>query len=148
MWKKLALLPFVLGLLALNSGCAINRATATVTPNAELSQAKSFYVVQLPADTRGIEKLITDNLTNRGFSARSGAETKAPPGTDAVVTYSDKWMWDMAMYMIELTIIIRNPESNFPMATGNSYHTSLARKTPAEMVDEVLGNIFAASTKK
>jgi len=28
------------------------------------------------------------------------------------------------------------------MASGNSYHTSLTRKSPEEMVNEVLTNIF------
>jgi hypothetical protein len=51
-------------------------------------------------------------------------------------------MWDMTMYMIELTITIRNPANNYPLATGNSYHTSLSRKSPPEMVDEVMANIF------
>jgi hypothetical protein len=31
------------------------------------------------------------------------------------------------------------------LAVGNSYHTSLTRKSPEEMVDEVLTNIFNAS---
>jgi hypothetical protein len=57
-------------------------------------------------------------------------------------------MWDITMYMLELTIVIRNPQNNFPIATGNSYHTSLTRKSPSEMVDEVLGNIFSEAAKK
>jgi hypothetical protein len=51
-------------------------------------------------------------------------------------------MWDITMYMVELTVTFRSPENNFPMATGNSYHTSLTRQSPQEMVDEVLTNIF------
>jgi hypothetical protein len=53
-------------------------------------------------------------------------------------------MWDIAMYMLELTVTLRNPDSGFPMAVGNSLHTSLTRKSPEEMVDEVIGNIFKA----
>jgi hypothetical protein len=29
------------------------------------------------------------------------------------------------------------------MAVGNSFHTSLTRKSPEEMVDEVLGNMLS-----
>lgn len=61
---------------------------------------------------------------------------------DAIATYVDKWMWDLTMYMIELTIVVRDPASDFPLATGNSLHTSLTRKSPKEMVDEVTSNIF------
>jgi hypothetical protein len=50
--------------------------------------------------------------------------------------------------MLELTVQFRNPSNNFPMATGNSFHTSLTRKSPPEMVDEVLTNIFNAQAKK
>jgi hypothetical protein len=135
--------------LTLTSGCAVNRATAVVSPDADMSKIKTFYVVKGPSDGRGIELLIRDNLGKRGFGATAGPEL--PQGSyqsDAVVSYVDKWMWDMTMYMLELTITVRNPTSNYPMATGNSYHTSLTRKTPAEMVEEVLSNIFNSGKEK
>jgi hypothetical protein len=139
----------ILSVLALSSGCAVNRATATVSPDTDLTKVKTYYVVQQPKDQRGIERLISDNLTARGFSAKSGPETSTvPPAVDAVVTYVDKWMWDITMYMLELTVTVRNPANNFPMATANSYHTSLTRKSPPEMVDEVLTNIFNGTAKK
>lgn len=149
MIPRFVLTLFVLCVCALSSGCAVNRATATVSPDADLVKVKSFYVVQQPNDKRGIEKIISDNLMARGFSARSGPETAAPgAGVDAVVTYVDRWMWDITMYMIELTLTVRNPANNFPLATANSFHTSLTRKSPPEMVDEVLTNIFNAPLKK
>ena len=73
----------------------------------------------------------------------TGPEAAAPAAVDAVVTYRDKWMWDITMYMIELSITLRNPENDYPLAVGNSYHTSLTRLSPEEMVKEVLANIFA-----
>lgn len=142
MWKSIALGVFAAGALQLSSGCAVNRATATVTPGAEIGAARSYYVVKVPADQRGIQDLIRDGLARRGYSARVGVDPAPPPGVDTVVTYVDRWMWDITMYMVELTITFRNPSSNFPLASGNSYHTSLTRKSPGEMVDEVLGNIF------
>ncbi len=148
-FRKLALAALVLGAMALASGCAVNRATANVSPDADIGKVKSFYVVKHPEDGRGIEKLISDNLEKRGFRSSSGPDAaQAPSGTDAVVTYVDKWMWDITMYMIELTVTMRNPSNNFPMASGNSMHTSLTRKSPPEMVDEVLTNIFNAQSKK
>ena len=79
----------------------------------------------------------------KSFPATTGPELKPPYPQDAVVTYIDKWMWDITMYMIELTVTVRDSK-NFPMATGNSLHTSLTRNSPPEMVDEVVGNIVAA----
>jgi hypothetical protein len=141
--QKLTLLLLCLGVVLSSAGCAINRATATVSPDSEMANTKSFYVVRQVEDTRGIEKLISDSLLKRGYLAKSGDQLpKAPAGTDVVVTYNDRWMWDITMYMVELTVTFRSPENNFPMATGNSYHTSLTRQSPQEMVDEVLTNIF------
>ena len=143
MLRKIVFAAIALGVLSLTSGCAVNRATATVTPGADLSVVKIFYVVQKVGDQRGTENLIRDSLSKRGFTATAGPELPEPPKADAVVTYVDKWMWDMTMYMLELTITLRNPANNFPLAVGNSYHTSLTRLTPEQMVDEVLTNIFA-----
>jgi hypothetical protein len=69
-------------------------------------------------------------------------------GVDAIVTYVDKWFWDITMYMLELTITLRDPKTDFPLATGNSYHTSMTRKSPEGMVDEVLTNIFFSAQKQ
>lgn len=145
MTKRLVPILAVLGILWFISGCAINKATASLTPGSSLSGVKSFYVVKLPEDKNGVDELIRKRLVAMGYSATVGPEKSPPYNADAVVTYVDKWMWDMTMYMIELTVTVRNPSSSFPMATGNSMHTSLSRKSPEEMVEEVLTNIFKAS---
>ena len=99
-----------------------------------------MHVSKLEADGRGIDALIADKLRTRGYTVTHGAEK--PSNVDAMVTYKDKWMWDITMYMLELTITIRDPKNDFPLASGNSFHTSLTRKSPTEMVDEVVENIF------
>jgi hypothetical protein len=138
--KRLLSLAFACATLAASTGCAVNRATATLMPEADLSKVKSVYVVKTPQDERGIDELIKKNLAKRGYQVEGGPEQAPPYKSDAVVTYIDKWMWDITMYMIELTVTVRDP-ANFPLATGNSLHTSLTRKSPEEMVDEVLTNI-------
>lgn len=130
---------FLVVALVLFSGCTLNRATATVTPGMNFKDVKSFYVVKQPKDSRGIEKLISDNLVKRGLRSSYGSQ---PTQVDAVVTYVDKWMWDITTYLLELTVTIRNPSNDFPIAVGNSLHGSLTRKSPEEMVDEVMTNIF------
>ena len=128
-------------------GCAVNRETADITQGVDLSNVRSFYVVKLDADERGVDALIAKQLVAMGFRATVGAESAKPGNVDAIVTYRDKWFWDITMYMLELDITLRNPTSNFPMAVGNSFHTSLTRKAPEEMVKEVLTNIFNKSKK-
>ena len=134
-------LAFVLALIATNTtGCAVNRATGYVDPATNLSALKTMYVKRIPADD-GTHVLIAEKLKSKGVAVTSGVESP-PHNVDAVVTYIDKWMWDITMYMLELTITIRDPKSDYPLATGNSYHTSLTRLSPKEMVDEVVDNIY------
>ena len=121
-------------------GCASNRATATLSPDTDLTGVKSIYVLKFAPDKRGINNIIADKLGSMGYQVRTGADTAYRE--DVLVTYKDKRMWDITMYMIELTITLRDPKTEFPLATGNSFHTSLTRKSPQEMVDEVIGNIF------
>lgn len=145
--KALAL---VVCLFAVTSlfGCAINRDFASVEPGVEFTQLKKFYVVKLGPDERGIGSLIKDQLITMGFDVTTGAENRPPNDVDAVVTYRDKWVWDFTMYLLELTITFRDHNTQRMLATGLSYHTSLSRRSPEEMVREVLTNIFEESRKK
>lgn len=129
------------GVLLLTAGCA-NQMSATVNPDLDLGKVKRLYVVKNETDSRGTDKLIADRLTKIGYNATSGPRQPGPYNADVVVTYTDKWMWDITMYMIELTINFRTPDTGFPLATGKSMHTSLTRKSPEEMVEEVLESIF------
>ncbi len=132
----------LLCLLASASGCA-NHATASLTPGADLSRIKSFYLIP-GAEDKDNYKLIQANLEKRGYAVSTGPEMLPPYKSDAVLTYIDKWMWDITPYMLELTITFRDPINNSPMAVGNSLHSSLSRKSAEDMVDEVLTNIFNA----
>ena len=127
------------------SGCSINRATATLDPTADFTRIKSMRVTKNESDGRDINLIIANKLENRGYRVTTGLTPTSD--VDAIVTYTDKWMWDMTLYMLELTITIRDPKTDFPLASGNSYHTSLTRKSPEAMVDEVLTNIFKQGGK-
>jgi len=139
--RKAMKLVALLGLVAtLSTGCAVNRATGSVDPSTNLSALKTMYVKRVAEDDNTYN-LIADKFRTKGVTVTTG--TDAPAGNvDAVVTYIDKWMWDITMYMLELTITIRDPKTDFPLATGNSFHTSLTRLSPKEMVEEVVENIY------
>src|SRR5262247_656204 len=145
MSNRLTLFPLVLGALLFVSGCS-NRATATLSPGADLSKLKTFYVVHQPKDTHNLHNLISDKLVREGYSATAGPELpQSSYRVDSIVTYVDRWMWDITLYLLELTVTFRDATNGFPLAVGNSYHTSLTRKSPEEMVDEVLTNILNTS---
>jgi hypothetical protein len=133
--------------MSMMTGCAVNRASASLTSGADLTKVKTAYVVKHAKDNHQINEIIKSKLESKGYVVTTGPEMPPPYKADVAVTYVDRWMWDITMYMIELTINFRDPASNFPMATGNSFHTSLTRKSPDAMVDEVLANIQSAPKK-
>ncbi len=141
MLKKIVFTTLALAALSGLTGCATNRESASITPGTDLKAMKTFYVVKQPADTHNIDQLIRDDLIKRGYTATTGPELKPPYPADGVVTYVDKWFWDITLYMLELTVNVRNPNA-FPVATGNSFHTSLTRESPPVMVTEVMDNIY------
>ena len=132
-------LSLLLCVVLLGSGCAVNRATATLDPTADLTSIKSMYVAPLQ-DEWGTDLLIASKLRTMGYVVTTG--TDKPVDVDALVTYEEKWMWDITMYLLELTVTIRDPATDFPWASGNSFHTSLTRLSAEKMVDEVITNIF------
>ncbi len=132
-------------LASLLTGCANTELVSDIDPQIDMSDIRTFHVVKFRNDNRGIEKLLSDRLNNMGFKASSGTTTISPQKVDAIIEYQDKWMWDITMYMLELNVDFRDPETNYKFASARSYRTSLARKSPEEMVEEVLNEIFKAN---
>ena len=140
MYKFLKLAATLAVVTLLATGCA-NRATATVSPSSDLSALKTMYVKHYPSDNSGVDMEIADRLRSRGVAVTTGSAQ--PTGKfDAIVVYRDQWRWDITMYMLELTIDIRDPKTQAILATGNSHHTSLTRLSQTEMVNEVINNIY------
>lgn len=138
---------FAIAAAATLVGCAVNREGASVSPETDLSGFKAYYVVRFAPDERGIEDVIAAALRKRGLRASSGRESDAPGDAQVLVTYQDKWTWDITMYMIELKVYFREPETGRLLAMGTSRHTSLSRRSPEEMAAEVLANIFKGGAK-
>lgn len=122
------------------SGCATT--SSNTAPGADLARIKKIYVVHLPADERGINQILADQLGLMGFQATTGEAPNAPGDEDAILTYQDKWMWDITMYMIEINVQLRQPKTEMMLATARSYRPSLQRKSPPEMAKEVLNTLF------
>lgn len=130
----------IITLLVMFSGCA-NRAVVDRHPSFSLESIKALHIKNSDGGGDELIPVIISKLRELGYTnITSGDEVS--PNADAVLTYRDKWMWDITMYMIELTITVRDKDSWTPLATGNSMHSSLTRKSEEEMVDEVLRNIF------
>ncbi|HZP59635.1 MAG TPA: lipoprotein [Opitutaceae bacterium] len=131
---------FLFVLILLLSGCSsldVHR-----EPGANLTSLKKLYVEHRLADGRSIDLLITRELQRLGYEAASGPMTMMPGGTDAVVSYVDRWTWDFSSYMIELDIEVSDPRTSKILATLRYFRPSLSGKTPEEMVQMTIDPLF------
>ena len=124
------------------SGCATNlssRLAPGVTIDDELGKT---FVVRFEPDKRKLNTIIADQLSLMGYPAIAGEEDEIPEDVDTLVTYKDYWKWDITNYMIKIIIQIRNGKSRGLIVSGESYRTSLVRKSPEKMIKETLEEIF------
>jgi hypothetical protein len=129
------------------AGCATNRQGTSVAPDVDLACLHTFHVVTPARDDRGVGRAITAELRRMGFEASTGADPSSAKDVDAIVTYQDRWQWDITMYLLELRVFVREPRTDALLAVGISFHTSTTRKSPEEMVAEVLSGIFGAKAR-
>lgn len=140
--KKILLPVFITIGVLLASGCSSVNLSASKSPNVKLADIKTFRVEKLEADTRGIDKLIVAQLKAMGRQVVDSESASGAVPVDAIVTYQDRWMWDLTMYMIELQIQLRAPDTKMTLASGRLFRTTLIRKSPAGMVEETLTQIL------
>ena len=124
------------------SGCVNTQLVSDVDPNVNINDYDTFYVAHNSDDKRELDKVIAAEITAMGKTATYGTEPTAPGGTDVLVTYDSKWMWDLTMYLLELNLEFRDPATNYQIASGRSYRTSLGRKSPEFMAREILGDMY------
>jgi hypothetical protein len=136
MKKSFPLLVLTL-LLAACSSLSVQRQAG-----ANLTHFKKIYVEHRLADGRGVDQLITQELSRLGYDASSGPLTMTPPDTEAVLTYVDEWNWDFTLYMIDLGVQVRDARSGQVLATVHCDHPAMFGKSPAGMVKAVIDPLF------
>ena len=125
-------------------GCAsrLHSLDSRITPNINIHDYKTFYVVHHAKDTRHLDEVIRDQMRGIGLNAEAGPADSKPSGIDVMVTYEDRWTWDLSMYLLSLSIDLRDSRNDVLVATGKSYRFSFARKPPEFMAREILESIF------
>ena len=103
----------------------VGSAAGQLMPRTALDQGKTFFVEKHEKDTRNLAESIAQTMRARGLSATSGAAADRSQGVDYVVTYTDRWMWDMRMYLADLRIEVRDARDNSLMGYGQSSQSSL-----------------------
>jgi hypothetical protein len=122
--------PSLVALALVCLGCASGAARfAEELPGSRLGEMRRFYVQHQPDDPRDIHLDIQRELRAFGLEVEAG---KGPPtgDYDAIVTYVDRYIWDMTMYCLQLTVYIRDTRTGYITATGWSWRPSMVRKTP------------------
>lgn len=127
------------------AGC-VNISTAQVDPSTNINSLKTMYVQQSSSDQRGVSSLIADKLRTKGVQVTTGTSEEPKTKVDALVTYKDVWIWDWSAYLLDLSIVIKDPKSDQMIASGNSRHGSMTRLSPPEMVSEVVEKIYSSNT--
>jgi hypothetical protein len=135
------LIPFALNSCAHTS----DRQFAPGYSDARLSNLKTFYVRNDSEDQEDKQPLAADlvsELNSLGYKATTGSSQRPPSKVDAVISFSDQWMWDITMYMLSLELQLREPGSDTVFATAKTVRTSLVRKSQKEMVRETLSKLL------
>lgn len=122
-------------------GCAINRESASVAADTDITKLKTIHVVRSEQDDRAVYITIAEQLRQLGYAVSTGSASPIPPNTDAALSYQAQWQWDITMYLLDLRVTLRNPSTDALLGTAASYHTSMTRKSTEEMVSEVLSNL-------
>jgi hypothetical protein len=134
--KSLLLLALSVALLA---GCS-SVSTRKVMP---LDGFRRIYVEQRLNDNHQLAELLAAELRRLGCEASSGPLTMMPEGTDAVLTYDDRWTWDFRNYLIEFNLELHTTHSKKKLADARYYQPSVKTRTPAEVIHELLPPLFA-----
>lgn len=136
--KKIALL---LVTLCMVSGCA-TRLSSNVVPAADINNLGEIYVARFSPDKRHLNKIIAEELRDLGRIATAGEANEQPKKTDTLITYTDRWRWDITNYMISLDIQVVDAKKGTQIADVHNMRTSLARKSPRGMIRGALFDLF------
>lgn len=108
----------------------------------DLGKYHRIYVEHRLTDNHRIDELIVAELKARGFDATSGPLTMLPDGTDAVITYEDRWAWDFKSYLIELKLEMHANITGKRLAVGHYHQASAYTKSPEAVVHEIIDPLF------
>ena len=125
--------------------CVVHESNRQLAPgfsDSRVAKLHTFYVRKHGDDDYKLGEEFAAALQEMGYKATTGSAETPPSRVDATITYTDKWMWDITMYMISLDVQLREPGSDATLATAKTVRSSLIRKSQKEMVRETLNQLF------
>jgi hypothetical protein len=127
------------------AGC-VGNATGQLSLPKEQVRASSYFVQRHDRDSRDLAATIAQAMRARGLNATSGTAPDKPADVAYVLTYTDKWMWDMRMYLHDLRIDLRDNRDQSIVGYGQSMQSSLKAmgQTHEDVVNRALDSLFTA----
>lgn len=110
--------------VALLNGCASGQtggSALALNPSA----GNVFFVERQPEDKRNLAVGIVKNLSDRGLTATWGELDAAPANVAYILRYTDRWSWDMRMFLADLRIEARDPQTGALLGYGQSVQNSM-----------------------
>jgi len=125
------------------SGC-IGNTSGELTLPTEVAKQSTYFVERHAKDDRNLAATIAERMQARGLQAKAGTAAERKPEYKYVVNYTDRWMWDMRMYLYDLRIEVRDAADQSVVGFGQSTQSSLKAmgKTHADVVDIALNELF------
>jgi hypothetical protein len=104
-----------------------------------------FFVLNHGKDQRDLEQIIAGVFRAQGLEVSAGRLGQQPPDTTFVVTYQDRWAWDMRTYLSEIKIEVRDVATGTVVGESRSHQDSLSSmgKTYEQIVQRTAEQLFA-----
>ena len=124
-------------------GC-VGNTSGQLTLQKEQVQAGSYFVQRHEKDDRDLATTIAEAMQARGLRATAGTAVQRPAEATYIVTYVDKWMWDMRMYLYDLRIDLRDARDQSILGYGQSMQSSLKAmgETHEYVINRALDQLF------
>jgi hypothetical protein len=129
-------------------GACVGSTSGQISIPQDQVEGSVFFVERHDKDGRDLASSIAEALRSRGLSASSGTSDQRPGDLDFVVTYVDRWNWDMRMYLSDLRIELRDPIDSSLMGYGQSSQSSLKAmgKSHDDVIAAAVAELFKAPT--
>jgi hypothetical protein len=128
--------------LFLFTACATTQ-EVTFSNSINTASANTAYVVTHGGRSADMDVHIQNDLRARGLKVVTGPDVVKTSDGDILVKYSDRWRWDLAMYLEDVHIMIYDGKSGDLLATG-LWQNSAFHKFPdaGEVIKGVMDEIF------
>jgi hypothetical protein len=103
-----------------------------------------YFVENHGQDQRNLEQIIAGIIAARGIEVTAGGPGQRPPNATFIVTYEDRWGWDMRTFLRDIKIDVHEAKTGQVVGTSRSYQDSLSAmgQTYQEIIERTANGLF------